>query len=134
MTFGNGTRSWRIIQKSQKCIFEWSKEPKKMFLAIFWSLVSWIDLILHIVIVINVLQHLETLPNHATSFKNKRNLFLDDPTNLKWGFSAIFLSLVHPVNLILHILIKLNDFNNLAMILLMLDPSKTTKNEFSNDP
>ena len=43
-----------IIQKSQKCIFEWSKEPKKRVLAIFWSLVCWIDLILHIVIVLNV--------------------------------------------------------------------------------
>ena len=53
-TFGNVTRSWRIIQRSQKCIFEWSKEPKKRFLAIFLSLVCWIDLILHIVIVLNV--------------------------------------------------------------------------------
>ena len=29
LTFGNDTRWWRIIQKSQKCIFEGSKEPKK---------------------------------------------------------------------------------------------------------
>ena len=36
-TFGKVTRSWRIIQKSRKCIFEWSKEPKKRFLAIFWG-------------------------------------------------------------------------------------------------
>ena len=28
-----------IIQKLQNCIFEWSKEPKKRFLAIFWSLI-----------------------------------------------------------------------------------------------
>ena len=48
LTFGNVTRSWRIIQRSQKCIFEWSKEPKKKFLVIFWTLVCWIDLILHI--------------------------------------------------------------------------------------
>ena len=27
--FDNITRSWRIIQMSQKCIFEWSNEPKK---------------------------------------------------------------------------------------------------------
>ena len=28
---GNVTRSWRIIQKSQKCIFGWSKEQKRGF-------------------------------------------------------------------------------------------------------
>ena len=45
-TFGNVTRSWRIIQRSQKCIFEWSKELKKRFCAIFCSSVCWICLIL----------------------------------------------------------------------------------------
>ena len=35
-----------IIQRSQISIFEWSKRPKKRFLAIFWSLVCCIDLIL----------------------------------------------------------------------------------------
>ena len=59
-----------IIQKSEKCIFEWSKEPKKWFLAVFLSLVCWIDLILHIVIVLNVFQHVATLPCHEGSFKN----------------------------------------------------------------
>ena len=54
LTFGNDTRWWRIIQKSQKCIFEGSKEPKKRFLTIFWGLVCWINLISHIVIVLNV--------------------------------------------------------------------------------
>ena len=29
---GNTTRSWQIIQKSRKCIFEWSKGPKSGFL------------------------------------------------------------------------------------------------------
>ena len=72
-TFGNVTRSWRIIQRSQKCIFEWSKRPKKRFLAIFWSLVCWIDLILHIVIVLNVFQCLTTLPGHEGSFKNNNS-------------------------------------------------------------
>ena len=43
---------------------------------------------------------------------------------------AIFSSLVHPVNLILHILIKLNGVNNLVMISLMLDHSKITKLHF----
>ena len=44
-TFGNITGSCRINQKSKKCSFEWSKEPKKSFLTIFWSWVllhlSW---------------------------------------------------------------------------------------------
>ena len=54
-TVGNTTRSWRIIQKSHKSIFEWSKVPKMSFLAFILSLVCWIDLILHIVIVLNIL-------------------------------------------------------------------------------
>ena len=40
-TCANTTRSWRVVQESQKCIFEWSKEQKTMFLAIFLSLVCW---------------------------------------------------------------------------------------------
>ena len=46
-TIGNTARSWRIIQKSQKCISEWFKEPKMSFSAIwsvsrFWHLgCSW---------------------------------------------------------------------------------------------
>ena len=64
-TFGNITRSWRIIQKAQYCIFERSKEPKKRFLAIFWSLVCWIDLILHIMILQNVSQFLGVVTAHA---------------------------------------------------------------------
>ena len=61
LTFGNVTRSWRIIQTSQKCSFEWSERPKVRFLAIFRSLACWIDLILHIVIVLNVLRHMARL-------------------------------------------------------------------------
>ena len=84
--FDNITRSWRIIQMSQKCIFEWSKEPKKRFLAIFWTLVCWIDLILHNVIVLNVFQHSTTLPDHEGSFKCHKNAFLNDPKSQKRGF------------------------------------------------
>ena len=75
LTFGNVTRSWRIIQTSRKCIFEWSIEPKMRFLAIFLSLVCWIDLILHIVIVLNVYQLSAMLPGQAGSFKNQKNAF-----------------------------------------------------------
>ena len=63
-SFGNTTRSWRIIQGS-KIIFEWSIEPKNKFLAIFWSLVCWIDLILHIMIVQNASQRLAMVTGHA---------------------------------------------------------------------
>ena len=60
LTFGNVTRSWRIIQTSRKCVIEWSKGRKMRFLAIFRSLVCWIELILHIMIELNVFQHLAT--------------------------------------------------------------------------
>ena len=47
-----------IIQKSEKCLFEWSKYPKTMFLAIFLTSVHRIDLILHIMIELNGQYHL----------------------------------------------------------------------------
>ena len=62
------------------------KSQKKGFLAIFWSLVCWIDLISHIVIVLNVFQRLATLPGHAGSFKNQKNAVLNDPKSQKRGF------------------------------------------------
>ena len=86
LTFGNDTRWWRIIQKSQKCIFEWSKEQKTRFFVIFLNLVCWINLISHIVIVLNVLQHVARLPGHAGSFKSHKNAFLNDPKSKKRGF------------------------------------------------
>ena len=57
-TFRNHNSSWMIIQKCQKCIFEWSKVPKRRFLALFLGLVCWIELALYIVFVLNTLQHL----------------------------------------------------------------------------
>ena len=85
-TFGNVTRSWRIIQRSQISIFEWSKRPKMRFLAIFLSLVCWIGLILHSVIVLNVYQLSAMLPGQAGSFKNQKNVFLNDPKCQKGFF------------------------------------------------
>ena len=85
-TFGNVARSWRIIQKPQKRIFEWSKEPKMRFWAIFLTLVCPIDLILQILIELNVLQHSAWLPGHKGSFKNLKNGFLNDPNSQKWCF------------------------------------------------
>ena len=92
-TFGNVTRSWRIIQISQISIFEWSKRPKMRFLAIFLSLVCWIDLIFYIVIVVNVFQHLARLLGHEESFKNYKNAVLNDPKYQKrgfWQFSGVW--------------------------------------------
>ena len=60
---------WRIIQKSQKSIFEWSEVPKMRFLAIILSLVCWIDLILHMMIELYSFHHLATLPGHEGSFQ-----------------------------------------------------------------
>ena len=48
------------------------KEPEKRFWAIFCSLVCWVDLILHIVIGLNALQHLSALPDPERSFKNHK--------------------------------------------------------------
>ena len=56
------------------------------FLAIFLSLVCWIDLILHIVIVLNVYQLSAMLIGQAGSFKNHKNPFLNDPNCQKRGF------------------------------------------------
>ena len=56
------------------------------FLAIFLSLVCWIDLILHIVIVLNVYQLSAMLPGQAGSFKNHKNAFLNDPKSQKRRF------------------------------------------------
>ena len=68
-TFGNVTRSSWIIQKSEKCIFEWSKVPKMRFLAIFLSLVCWFDLILHILMVLNNLVMIWLMLDHSKSRK-----------------------------------------------------------------
>ena len=86
---------WRVILKSQKCIFEWSKEPIKRFLAIFGILVCCIDLILHIVMALNVFQDLATLPGHEGSFKNLYYAFLNDVKRQKKRFLAIFWSFDH---------------------------------------
>ena len=53
LTNGLFYRPCWIIQKSKKCLFEWSKQPKMRFLAIFLSFVHRIDLKLHIFILLN---------------------------------------------------------------------------------
>ena len=58
LTSGLSYRPCWIIQKSQKCHFEWSKEPKFWFLAFFLSLVHQIDFKSHIVIELSDLKDL----------------------------------------------------------------------------
>ena len=69
--------------KNQKNAF--LNDPKR-FLAIFLSLVCWIDLILHILIELNVFHQSATLPGHGGSLKSQRNVFLNDPKCQKGGF------------------------------------------------
>ena len=83
--FGNITRSWRIIQKSQKCV------PKRKFSAIMLSLVRWIDLILHMMIEQYDFHHSATLPVHDGSFKSPKKAFLKDPKCQKWGFLNLWI-------------------------------------------
>ena len=56
------------------------------FLAILWTLVCWIDLIMHIVIELNSFQHLAQLPGCEGSFKTDKIAFLNDPKRHKLGF------------------------------------------------
>ena len=82
-TLGKVNRSWMIIQKPQKLVYDWSKEPKMRFLVIFINLVWWIDLILQIVIEVNVLKHWARLTDHEGLFKYHKNAFLNDPNSQK---------------------------------------------------
>ena len=42
-------------------------------------------MILHIVVILNVFDHFETLTGHAGSFKNQKNAFLNDPKSQNRG-------------------------------------------------
>ena len=111
-----------IIQKSEKCIFEWSKEPKKRFLAIFLSLVCWIDLILHIVIELNVFQLSAMWPGHEGSFKDHKNAFwmIQKPKKVKKvpksRFQVTIWLWVGLIDLILRTLIDEMDANPVLLI------------------
>ena len=100
----------------------------------FESLVSSIDLILHTLIVLNVFQLSATLPLHEGSFKDDKNAFLNGPKSQKRFFLAIFWSLVCYIDLILHIVIELDDFQLSAMLPRHDGSFKDHKNAFLNDP
>ena len=86
LTFGNDTRWWRIIQKSQKCIFEGSKEPKKEVFDHFlgFGLLDRLDIAY--CDSTKCFPTLEMLPGHEGSFKDRKNAFLNDPKAQKRGF------------------------------------------------
>ena len=110
------------------------QRAKKRFLAIFLSLVCWIDLILHIVIVLNVFQLSAMLPGHEGSFKDHKNAFLNDPKSQKKRFLAIFWSLVCWIDLILHIMIVQNVSQHSGVATGHAGSFKNQKNAVLNDP
>ena len=75
------------------------------FWAVFRSLVSWIDLILHIVILLNISHYVTRLTGHEGSVKAHKEAFLNDPINQKKRYLAFFLSLGPRMDLVLHIMI-----------------------------
>ena len=107
-----------IIQKWQKCIFEWSKEPKKRFLTIFWRLVCWIDLIWHIVIVLKCFPSFSSLAMSWRIIQRSRKYIFEMIQRAKRRFLAISWILVCWINLILHILIVLNVFQLFTIALI----------------
>ena len=98
------------------------------FLAIFLSLVCWIDLILHILMVLNVFQLSATIPGHEGSFKSHEKVFLHDPKSqneVYWAWGCW-------IDLILHILMVLNVFKLLATVPGREGSFKSHKNAFLN--
>ena len=110
------------------------QSAKNVFLAIFWCLVCWIDLILHNVIVLNVFQHSTTLLDHEGSFKCHKNAFLNDPKSQKKRFLAFFWTLVSWIDLVMHILIVLNVFQDSATLPGHGGSFKSHRNASLNDP
>ena len=98
-TFGTVTRSWRMILKSQKCIFERPTEAKKKFMTIFSSLGCWIDLLSHILMVLNSFYHWYCYQVMKVHKKNHRNAWFKEQ---KSRILAIFCSLGCWIDIILH--------------------------------
>ena len=106
--------------------FEWSIQ----LLAVFSSLVHWINLILHILIILNVLNNFSTIWHMLDHSKVTKNAFLNDPKCQKKRFLAIIRSLVCWIDLILHIVIVLNVFNIRQCFQVMKDHSNITEMHF----
>ena len=104
-SFGNTTRSWRIIQKAQKSIFEWSKGPKMRFSGFridgsTWHCIWWWNYMFS-----TIWQHHQVMKDHSITIKNIFG-WSKEPIN---RILAISSSLLHLIDLILHTLIFLND-------------------------
>ena len=105
LTFGNVTRSWRIIQTSRKCIIEWSKGPKMRFSGFridgsTWHCIWWWNYMFS-----TNWQHHQVMKDHSITIKNIFG-WSKEPIN---RILAISSSLLHLIDLILHTLIFLND-------------------------
>ena len=126
LTGGLSYLSCWITQKSQKCLFVWSKMPKMSFLAIFLSLAYRIDFKLHILILQNDLDKWAVILPMLGSLKNHKNAFwmIQRAENEVFGHLLEFGA---SDRLQLHILIMLNDLDRWAVISPMLDYSKITK-------
>ena len=109
-TFGNSTRSWRIIQKSQKCLFEWSKVPKKDIFGRFMDL-GLLDLL--DIAYYDGSKCFSTFGTVRRSWKmilKSQKCIFERPTEAKKKFMAIFSSLGCWIDLLSHILMVLNSF------------------------
>ena len=105
LTFGNTSRSQRIIQKYQKSIFEWSKGPKMRFSGFridgsTWHCIWWWNYMFS-----TIWQHHQVMKDHSITIKNIFG-WSKEPIN---RILAISSSLLHLIDLILHTLIFLND-------------------------
>ena len=88
--FSKTTRSWSITQKSKKCIFELFNDSKKRFLAIILTYLSWVNLILHMVIVQNGSQEWATLPGLKDHSKNMNLWMIQWANNEVLGQFIVF--------------------------------------------
>ena len=102
-TFGNTTRSWRIIQKFHESIFEWSKVPKEVFRHYLeFGLLDWLDITFDDR-TICFLTFADTTRSWRIIQKSQRSIFVCSQV-LKMRFLAIVLSFVSWIDLVLHIM------------------------------
>ena len=116
LTFDNSTRLGRIIQKLQKCIFEWCKEPIHLvysqyieFGLLYRLHIAYFDSSKWSLPFGNGVVHMSHLDHSIITL-------LQDKTTCFDQFLARFSSLIYRINFILHILIVLNGVHDLVMI------------------
>ena len=116
LTFDNSTRLGRIIQKLQKCIFEWCKEPIHLvysqyleFGLLYRLHIAYFDSSKWSLPFGNGITHVWHLDHSIIT------LWWDITTCFD-QFLASFSSLIYRINFILYILIVLNGLHHLVMI------------------